>query len=251
MRLAFERLFVSVVCCVGLWHMGCSKPAPAQYATVTLKEDGSQFSGTVIRSEANSITMADSSGQTRTFLYNELRGNIQYGNPSTDKSSKSADASGPAPVAPVGTTSESPVTPVTQAVEFATGSLFPVRTSGILDSCCVPIYAMSVGLTDSDVKGPDGKVVIPAGSNVTMSLRELRKEDNRIRMTFELESADFLGHHYTFLSAKSPELGATVSYLGAQDGSQEAKTAGTNIHLEDQTYMAFKAQTPTILKPSE
>ena len=65
--LAIGALYVSIY-----KLSGCNNSAPALYATLTLKSDGSHFYGTVVRRESTSITITGAAGDTHTFLYDEL-----------------------------------------------------------------------------------------------------------------------------------------------------------------------------------
>ena len=180
-----------------MWLSGCGKSAPTLYATLTLKSDGSHFYGTVVRRESKSITITGATGDTRTFLYDELA-DIKYGAPDSG-------------VAPAGQTPGSSAQPSGQAstvpvsgetVIIPTGTEVPVRTRGFLDSCCGPIGGLSLGTTDFDVK-VGGKVVIPEGASLTMERADNKPVDGQISLTFELRSADFQNHHYVFESSES------------------------------------------------
>lgn len=232
-----------LVCAGGL--CGCSGQPAATVATLTLK-DGSHFSGKVISKEANSITVSSSSGDVHTFLYTELA-DIAYGETGETPVPK-ADAS----AAKVQTAAAvSPRVPLSASasMQFPEGSLFPIRGSGFFDSCCVPLTAIALGVLDADVKGPDGKVALPRGASVTFVLRDEKTVDGQIQMQFELTSADFDSRHYLISSARSNlEPGAVVTFSGPREGSPEAGVRGTNVHLDDQTLMAFKAVTPTLFK---
>jgi len=228
-----------------MWLFGCGKGAPTLYATVTLKSDGSHFYGTVVRREANSITITGLAGDTHTFLYGELA-DIKYGAP--DSGATAAGAS-PAGAQPSGQASAVPVSG--EAVVIPTGTEVPVRTRGFLDSCCGPIGGISLGTTDFDVK-VGGKVVLPEAASVTMERVDNKPVDGQISLTFELRSADFQNHHYVFESAESGSpAGLLITFKGAKSGSPEAKARGTSVHLESETFMGFKATAPVTLKRSE
>ncbi|HEY5381479.1 MAG TPA: hypothetical protein VIJ65_04440, partial [Acidobacteriaceae bacterium] len=138
--------------------------------------------------------------------------------------------------------------PASNLIRIPEGTELPVRTRGFLDSCCLAPNALSLGVLDADVKGPGGKVVLPAGANVTIQLVEEKNVDGRITMTFELGSLDFGGRHYVIASAKGGlEPGARVTFTGAKAGTPEAKLRGLNVHLDNQSYMGFKAETPIVV----
>ena len=240
-----------------LWLAGCTEQNAPMIATITLKRDGTHFSGTVVRRAANSITLTDSSGESRVFLYTELS-DIEYGAPEAPTANTAGSAGQSAvPSAGTGRSNSSGRSGTASAraangtVQFPIGTEIPVRGRGVFDSCCMPAGSIALGVTDADVKGPDGKVAIPEGANVTIITREVKIADGYVQMQFELGSADFNDQHYVISSAKGGlEPSAVVTFLGAKYGSPEAKAKGLHIHLEDQTYMGFKAVTPTLLKPS-
>lgn len=237
-----------------LWLSGCGDKQPPLFATLTFRKDGSQFSGSVVRREPNSITLTGSGGDTHTFLYTELA-DIKYGapsdpaGPSGSVAPASASAAGNAP----GTqpTASRPVT-AAEAIQLPPGTTVPVLNNGLVDSSFVPAGAITLGRTDSDVTAPGGKVLIPAGANVTITVREKKVVAGRMEMEFELGSADFYDHHYLVSSAKgSLEPGAVVTFQGAQASSPEARLRGENVHLDDGSLMEFKTATPTIFRPSQ
>ncbi|HVZ18841.1 MAG TPA: hypothetical protein VG897_17120 [Terriglobales bacterium] len=213
---------------------------PAQLATVTLKADGSHFSGTVVRRENNTITMTSSGGFVRTFLESDLS-DIKYGPSSSPTAARTpAKSAATAPSA------------ADRVIRFEKGTEFPVRSVGFLDSSSVAAGSILVGMTDADVKNPSGKVVIPAGANVTFGLLEDKKVDGRILLSFELDSADFDGRHYVITSAAGKlGPGITAAFTGAKEGSPEAQARGLNVHLDDQSYMDFRAAMPVTFTLSE
>lgn len=239
-----------LLCSLGLWSCGNKTPTTVN---LTFKRDGTHFSGTVIRKAANSITVAGSQGDTHTYLYSELS-SVTYGAPGkAAASSRSASpASGGSNSASTPSASAAEPVPADGLIHFPEGTQFLVRSSGVLDSCCIPDGALSLGVIDKDVRGPGGKVLIPEGASVTIALVDKYRADGRITMVFELGSADYGGRHFVILSAKTgPEPGARVIATGPKEGSPEAKDHGLNVHLDDLSVMAFKAETPVIFKLSE
>jgi hypothetical protein len=135
------------------------------------------------------------------------------------------------------------------------GTEVPVRTRGFLDSCCGAIGGLSLGTVDAGVK-VGGNVVIPAGASVTMERVDRKQSEGhegQASLTFELRSADFQNRHYVFESVESGSVpaGLLVTFLGAKNGSPEAKVRGLNVHLESQTFMGFKATVPVTFKVSQ
>jgi hypothetical protein len=237
----------------GLTGCGDKKPSPA--TVVTLKRDGSHFTGSVVRRDSTSITLLSSSGETRTFLNSELSG-ISAAPPPPPPSSPTpgSQSSGLSPVSDDHAPTPDPSRVVLNGgqVELPTGTEVPVRNNGVLDSCCLYYETVALGNIDSDVKGPGGKVVIPEGANVTIIVRDKKIIDGRQVLEFQLGSTDFGGNHYIIRSAKSElDPGAVVSISGARSASPEAKTRGLGVHLDDRSLMAFKTETPTLVKASQ
>jgi hypothetical protein len=242
-RLAgFSALLVTIC------FSGCGKKAQPVFATLTMKDGGSHFSGTVVRQEKNSITLIGPDGNPRTFLYTELAGPIQYGAPNTadaepDGQSSPASSSVQGQSATGQAAGSKPVE-VTAAVtpggdvSFPIGTEFPVRITGFLDSCCLPPGAMTLGRMDADLKGSNGKIAIPAGSNIVFDVVSTEITGGEPVMVFRISSADFGGHHYIV------DPGAEVTFTGPKAGTPAAKIQGARIHLQDQTFMGFKAVKP-------
>ncbi len=230
-----------------LWLLSCNrKPTTntAKTATVTLKTDGSQFSGTVARQDANSITITDAENETKTFLFNEI-------SKVDDASSAAASGNTPKPTAPAGAVVKevSQSLPDGKSIEIAAGVEIPVRSNGLLDACCMGDDSIALGNIDSDVKGQDGHIMIPTGANVTILVRHHEMRDSRVTLVFELGSADFNGSHYVVSAASGKQdEGAMVTFSGAQEGSPEARTRGIWLHLEDRSFMGFKTVSPTVFK---
>lgn len=244
MRVQFRDVLGLGVLLAGVWLAGCAHHGPPLYATLTLKLDGSHFAGTVVRRDGQTITVTNPSGDTHTFLYAELA-DIRYGRPESSATSN-VQGSGSPPES-----SARAFIAGASLIQFPAGTEFPVRTSGFLDSCCLPPGALSLGIMESDVE-VGGKVEIPQGTNVTIEFLEKKKEDGRISMSFQLASADFGDRHYVFASPKGGhEPGAVVTFTGAKTGSPEATGRGPDVHLEDRTYMGFKAASPILLKASQ
>lgn len=254
MRVEFRSVPSFCILLASLCLLGCRDSSPPQFATLTFKSDGSHFSGTVIRTDGNSITLTSSSGDTHTYLYGELT-DIKYGlpaNPTDSKPAPQAPASGASGPSPASVGSASVPVPASPLIEFPAGTEFPVRSNGFLDSCCVPITGLALGVMDAAVKSPAGKVLVPEGANVTIELLEERQADGRTSMVFELASADFDGRHYVITSAKGGlEPGIRAIFTGAKDGTPEAKAHGLNVHVEDHAYMPFKAESTVLMKLSQ
>jgi hypothetical protein len=97
---------------------------------------------------------------------------------------------------------------------------------------------MTLGRTDADLKGSNGKVAIPAGSNIVFDIVSTAIVGGQSTVVFRISAADFGGHHYIV------DPGAEVTFTGAKAGTPAAKLQGATIHLQDQAYMGFKAVKP-------
>lgn len=226
--------------------MGCADRNPPLTATLTFRKDGTHFSGTVVRRDANSITITGEAGDTHTFLYTELS-DIKEG--VTDAKTV---FSAPGTATPQVLPGEKPASAAEAVIPLPEGTYLPVRSSGFLDSCCVPIQALALGVMDANVKNSKGTVVIPQGASVTFTLKNEEVVDGRVTMQFELASADFDNRHYIVSSAKGgSERGAVVTFSGPKDGSPEARLRGNNLHIDDNSSMLFKAVTPVIFTLSK
>jgi hypothetical protein len=249
---------------LSLWFSGCGDNAPPQTATLTFKRDGSHFTGTVVRKEPNSITVTGAAGDTHTFLYAELS-DIRYATPeppvgqAKDSSPSTAKDSGGSGTSAAsnsrspqqGTAATTAPQPAGSEITLPTGSEFPVRSNGFLDSCCVPRGALALGVMDEEVKGPGGKVAIPKGASVLFELVESKKAGDQITMVFQLASADFGGHHYRIGSSEGAMApGARLTLTGAKENSPEGRARGTNIHVDDQGFILFKAVSPITIRPT-
>lgn len=223
---------------------GCTRGDTGLSAILTLK-DGTHFSGTVLRRESGSITVKNGAHETRTFLDSELA-DIKYLTPENGGGAPGAPGASGVEPAPSFTDSNA-----VSNVVFPAGTEFSVVSNGYLDSCCVPIGAFSVGFIDQDVHA-GGKVALPRGASVTIMYMDKTSGDGRITMKFELGSADFGGRHYIMSSVKGGlEPGAVVSFTGAKEGTPEAKARGVDVHLDDRSFMVFKAATPTSMRLSQ
>lgn len=261
-----------VIALCSLWLWSCGNSNGTLGAVLTFKRDGSHFTGIVVRREANSITLTAPDGSAHTFLYTELS-NIEYTTPdvknetAADSKGKADTGSATADSAPGGAGAAQAPAPASAAaksdasasaaavpsggIHFAEGTEIAIRTFGVIDSCCFPAGSTSSATFDADVKGAGGKVLIPEGAHALLKVREQQITEDRVWMTFELSTADFGGKHYVFECDKSElDPGFTLVIKGAKMGSPEAKLRGVNVHIDDSSYLSFKAVAPTTLKPS-
>jgi len=216
-----------------MWLVSCGRPAkPPENVTLTLKRDGSHFYGTVVRRDAKSITVTGSSGDIHTFMLTEL--------------ADSRPGSAPLPAA-----NDSPnPTPLPAGADLfqkPQGTQFAIRSNGFLDTCCVRMNDIELGVLDTDIKSPTGVVLIPQGANITFTVKDQTNSGGRLSMTFELSSADYGGHHYAITPGAVMTVTGeknTVAYTG------EAAKVGKPIHLEDHSALLFKASAPITFKLS-
>jgi hypothetical protein len=229
---------------------GCGKKDQPVFATLTMKDGGTHFVGTVVRQDKNSITLIGSDGSPRTFLFTELAGPIQYGSansPDATASSGGVSSAGSSSTQGESTTNRPSASPPVEVaagysprgdISFPAGTEFPVRVTGFLDSCCLPRGTMTLGRADADLKSPNGKIAVPAGSNIVFDIVETGKAGGQTTMVFRISAADFGGNHYIV------DPGVEVTFTGPKEGTPAAKVQGLNIHLQDGALMNFKAVKP-------
>lgn len=226
---------------------GCGKSQAPQSATITLKKDGSQFSGTIVRREAASITMTGAGGDVRTFLTSEIA-SISYGSPN-ENASRGSDNKSAGVTSSSSPTRTDVVVPAGGVLQFPAGTQFTLLSDGFIDSCCAPINYSVVGLLAKDVKNSKGEVVIPEGATFVVVLADEKTVNGQLSMTFALASAEFAGRQYRISSsAGQAENGALAIFTGARIGTPEAVKRGVSIHIEDRSPMEFKAVNPLIFK---
>lgn len=238
LRLLFTALIAGLA-----FLSGCKAPPP-EVVTLTLKKDGSHFSGTVVRREANSITLTGVGGDTHTWLLTEIS-KIAPGSAAGEAISSVQPQANPQ-------TRTDVVVPADGVMQFPAGTEFPIRADGFIDSCCAPVNSTVIGLMDRDVKNAKGQVVIPENATFTMIPADAKMVDGRLTMTFALASASFGGRHYLITAVAGPsESGVIATFSGAKAGTIDASKRGLNIHIEDQSLMNFKAVNPVVFKATQ
>jgi hypothetical protein len=226
-------VYASSVCLaiLSVWLLSCAKPVkPQETVDLILKRDGSHFYGTLVRRDATSITVTGSSGDVHTFLLTEL-----------------VDQTAPSAPATTSSTSPTPLPAGGNLFEQPQGTQFVIRNNGFLDSCCVRLNDIELGILDEDIKGPHGVILIPQGANVTFTVKEQKNAGGRLSMTFELSTADYGGHHYLITP------GTVMTITGEKESPAYAgqpMPRGKPIHLEDRSAMLFKAATAVVFKLS-
>lgn len=232
----YARAAIPLAIC-SLWLVSCAKPAQSpENVDLTLKRDGSHFYGTVVRRDAGSITVTSSSGDVHTFLMADL---------SDIHLTKAGDKT-----TPPATQAPEPATPLPAGADLfeqPQGTQFAIRSNGFLDTCCVRLNDIELGILDADIKSPAGVVLIPQGANVTFTVKDQTNSGGRLSMTFELSSADYGGHHYAITPGAVMTVTGeknTVAYTG------EPAKIGKPIHVDDHSALLFKAATPVTFKLS-
>ena len=116
-----------------------------------------------------------------------------------------------------------------------------------MDSCCVHLNDIELGVLDADIKGSNGVVMIPKGANITFAIKDQSSADGRLAMTLELTTADYGGHHYVITP------GAVMTVTGEKDFDAYTRKAahhGKPIHIDDNSALSFIATAPVVFKLS-
>jgi hypothetical protein len=219
--------------------LSCAKLAKPEKAVLTLKKDGSLFYGTVVRRDAKSITLTGAASDVHTFLLTDL--SAMHFSPAGEKTAAPATPT----IAP-----PTPPTPLPAGGDLfmqPPGTQFAIRSNGFLDSCCVRLNDIELGVLDADITSPKGVVMIPKGASVTFTVSDQSVVGGRLSMTFELTTADYGGHHY----AITP--GATTTVTGEKNVAAytgAAESVGKPIHLEGNSALSFRAAAPITFKLS-
>ncbi len=282
MRNLSAVLFVGFSLCVA----GCSRStAPSQTATVNLK-DGTSFSGTVEKSSSSEITVQAPGGEQRTYPMSQVD-NVQYiPMPATTTTSTAsvtpAPAASPAPVAPP-PPAELPVRTV------PAGSTIHVRTSSAINAKVARAGETFPAMITQDVKGDDGAVAIPRGSNATLVVRsahaqgkvkgqsELAVDLDSVEVgnqRYDLDTSDIVEHGKQGIgknrrSAKFIAGGALLGTvvgavagggLGAAVGAGagagagaglQAVTRGHDVRIPAETLLTFRIEAPVHIHPEQ
>jgi hypothetical protein len=124
-----------------------------------------------------------------------------------------------------------------QTNNIAAGTVVPVRSISVIDSSeRFPGYVL--GIVESDVKGADGRLAIPADSRVALIVRQSNKKNAISTLQLGLYSINIGGRQY-------------VTSNGAVDSSTLLLTedAGrgpghSSVHIQYGQHLAFKLDTP-------
>jgi len=176
----------------------CSKkaPAPAQQATVLLK-DGTSFAGTVTKNTSSEITLTAPTGEARTYPMSQVS-SIQYGTqaatapppdsaqtsppPSSASTPQPVPASGqpvaasspppgPAPEQPAPTAAVAPEPPPVIIRTVPAGTEIVVRNNDTIDSSTAASGQPFSAVLDRDVLDTHGEPLIHKGARATLILR--------------------------------------------------------------------------------
>jgi hypothetical protein len=118
---------------------------------------------------------------------------------------------------------------------LAPGTVIPVELHSVLDSS-VPSALFAVGVIPSDVKGADGKVALPAGSTVTMAVRDQGRTGPISAMTVSIYSINAFGQQYSFSDGRT-EAARVTFREDAGLGSQHSA-----VHLQYGYPLSFKLE---------
>jgi hypothetical protein len=214
-----NSLCVVTILMVGLW--GCSKSAPpaaapGPQATVTL-QDGGSFTGTVTASSPTSITLASTSGESRTYPMGQVT-SVQYSNPAPAAPVASAPVPAPAPApsapppssAPTAAAPPAPARPVAEFRTIPSGTVLRVRNNEPISSQTAQVGQTFSGVVAEDVVDTSGRLAIPRGSDATLVVREANdqgKVQGRSALAVDVGSVTVAGRRYRLDTADVVEQG--------------------------------------------
>lgn len=175
--------------CVALWMTGCGKSGSSgeKTATVTLK-DGSNFSGTVAKTDNSAITLTAANGETRTYPMTQVD-SVRYAD---------TPAAG-AMAASGGSASTIPMPPVEPVRTLPAASTIVVRNNSTIRAGVAQAGQTFPAVIVRDVIGSDGGVAIPKGSNATLVVRESKgqgKVKGQSEIVIDLASVEVSGKLY-------------------------------------------------------
>jgi hypothetical protein len=118
--------------------------------------------------------------------------------------------------------------------------MVPVSLKTVLDTSFLSVR-FAVGEVISDVKGPDGKVALPAGSTVTIAVRESGKTGARSELNVSIYSVNVLGRQYSFSDGRTE-----AARLQFTDDAGKGSTH-TAVHLQYNCELDFRLDRPVSL----
>ena len=140
----------------------------------------------------------------------------------------------PSPPIPPPLKQAEPPLPTNLSKMLASGTNIPVQFTYILDSSETVAGQYMYSVVDEDVKGSDGRLAIPAGSTVTLVVRESGRRGAVSRVRVGLLSAYIAGKAYN-LSKGDIDVAALDFTEDAGQGPGHA-----SVHIERGTRLAFK-----------
>jgi hypothetical protein len=117
--------------------------------------------------------------------------------------------------------------------DMAAGTLIPVEIHSVVDSSFTrsPFLA---GIVSNDVIGLNGKIALPAGSALTMSIRAIGREGSISRITIGLYSVNVFGHQYSLTTGESDAASVTIKEDAGKGSAHSA------VHLQYGYTLDFK-----------
>lgn len=150
------------------------------------------------------------------------------------ESSATADGDAQPLAAPKIAVSPTAPAPANLSTNIAAGTVIPIAFTYMLDSAVTGRDQLMYSNTDEDVKGIDGRVAIPAGSTVTMIVRESSKKGPISRVEVGLYGVNIGGRVFSLSNGGTDSASLTFTADAGQG------PAYTSVHIERGTRMLFK-----------
>ena len=219
-----------IVLCGLLISCAKQESATGPHATVLLR-DGSEYPGTVTASTPAEVTVHGDDNTTRTIAMRDVK-SIEYD-----------DASAPPPDQGKAGTKRArrershddhyhpeAAAVTTRTYELAVGTEVPVRSEETIDSARAAEGQTYAAEVTSDIRDPNGDVVIPSGANAQIVIRSAAK-GGRIRgssdLVLDLASVSVGGQMYQISTADMVKQGKTG--MGANKRTAEYTGGGAAI----------------------
>jgi hypothetical protein len=116
-----------------------------------------------------------------------------------------------------------------------------MRLLSVIDSS-IPFEGFAMGAVETDVRGADGQIAIPAGSQAAIAVREAGKSGAFSVVRLGLYSLNVAGHQYPLSNGiKDP---ATLAF------TEDAGKGSTHsaVHLQYGSHIEFKLDRPVQLR---
>jgi hypothetical protein len=152
-------------------------------------------------------------------------------------------AAGPQPPANL-TTTPAPVAqkPAELSPTIAAGTTISVELKSFLDSSTIVRGEFVWGRVPDDVKGPDGRTAMPAGSTVTMVCRDAGRKGGISSVTLGLWSVNILGQQYPLSDGHNDSAALTLTDDMVKGPGHAA------VHLSYGYQLDFRLQTAVHLR---